>query len=110
MNEGIVIKSHAGQKYTSDAVSIALFRELCERAEVPVQFFANRSDQAGGSTLGNISASKVSVHSVDIGLAQLAMHSSYETAGMMDTGYLIRAMKAYYSARISEEKGVRSIV
>ncbi len=110
MNEGIVIKSHAGQKYTSDAVSIALFRELCECAEVPVQFFANRSDQAGGSTLGNISASKVSVHSVDIGLAQLAMHSSYETAGMMDTGYLIRAMKAYYSARISEEKGVRSIV
>lgn len=105
MNEGIVIKSHAGQKYTSDAVSTALFRELCERAHVPVQFFANRSDQAGGSTLGNISASKVSVNAVDIGLAQLAMHSVCETAGVEDTEYLIRAMKEFYCSRFCVKEG-----
>ena len=58
MNEGIVIKSHAGQKYTSDAVSIAIFRNICKQAGVPVQFFANRSDEAGGSTLGNISSAQ----------------------------------------------------
>ena len=85
LNKGIVIKSHAGQKYTSDALSIALFREICERALVPIQFFANRSDSAGGSTLGNISSEKVSLKSIDIGLAQLAMHSAYETAGVKDT-------------------------
>ena len=82
MNEGIVVKSHAGQKYTSDAVSIAIFKGFCEKANVPVQFFANRSDAAGGSTLGNIAMSQVSMNGVDIGLPQLAMHSSYETAGI----------------------------
>lgn len=99
MNEGIVIKSHAGQKYTSDGVSIALFKEICERAEVPVQFFANRSDEAGGSTLGNISSEKVSLNAVDIGLAQLAMHSAYETAGIKDTYYMIRAMEQFFSSQ-----------
>jgi aspartyl aminopeptidase len=97
MNEGIVIKSHAGQKYTSDAVSIAGFRRICEQADVPVQFFANRSDEAGGSTLGNIAMSQVSVSSVDIGLPQLAMHSAYETAGVRDTDFLIRAMQQFFT-------------
>lgn len=105
MNEGVVIKSHAGQKYTSDALSIALFRTICERAGVPIQFFANRSDMAGGSTLGNISSEKVSLKSVDIGLAQLAMHSAYETAGVKDTDYMIRAAREFFSTRIWEQKG-----
>ncbi len=105
MNEGIVIKSHAGQKYTSDAVSIALFRDLCSKAEVPVQFFANRSDEAGGSTLGNISSGKVSLKAVDIGLPQLAMHSAYETAGIKDTCYMIKAMKQFFSTYFYEKDG-----
>ncbi len=106
MNEGIVVKSHAGQKYTSDAVSIALFRGICEKAEVPVQFFANRSDEAGGSTLGNISSAKVSLNAVDIGLPQLAMHSAYETAGIKDTYYMIRAMKEFFSSHFCEKEGI----
>ena len=97
MNEGIVVKAHAGQKYTSDAVSVALFRGLCEKAGVPVQHFANRSDIPGGSTLGNISNAHVSMSTVDIGLAQLAMHSACETAGTKDPDYLIRAMEAFWS-------------
>ena len=100
MNEGIVIKSHAGQKYTSDAVSIAIFKAICEKAGVPVQFFANRSDAAGGSTLGNIAMAQVSMNTVDIGLPQLAMHSAYETSGVKDTGYLIEASKEFYSCHI----------
>ena len=83
MNQGVVVKSHAGQKYTSDALSIAVFKGLCEKAGVPVQFFANRSDTIGGSTLGNIAMSQVSLQCVDIGLPQLSMHSSYETAGIL---------------------------
>lgn len=101
MNEGIVVKSHAGQKYTSDAVSIAVMKAICEKAEVPLQFFANRSDEAGGSTLGNIAMSQVSMNAVDIGLPQLAMHSAYETCGVKDAGYLIRAARAFYSSHIS---------
>jgi aspartyl aminopeptidase len=97
LNEGIVIKSHAGQKYTSDAISTAFFRMLCEQAGVPVQFFANRSDEAGGSTLGNIAMAQVSMNCVDIGLPQLAMHSAYETAGVKDTEYLVRAMETFFT-------------
>ncbi len=96
MNEGIVIKSQAGQKYTSDAVSVAKFKDICAKAGVPVQFFANRSDEAGGSTLGNISASHVSINCVDIGLPQLAMHSSYETGGTADIEYLVKALHCFY--------------
>lgn len=102
MNEGVVVKSHAGQKYTSDGVSIALFKSLCEKADVPVQFFANRSDVAGGSTLGNIAMAHVSMNSVDIGLPQLAMHSSYETAGVKDTYYMIQVVTEFFNSHVSE--------
>jgi aspartyl aminopeptidase len=97
MNEGVVIKSHAGQKYTSDGMSIAMIRELAGRVDVPLQYFANRSDKVGGSTLGNIAMSHVSVRCVDIGLPQLAMHSCYETAGTRDTWYMVQLMKEFYS-------------
>jgi aspartyl aminopeptidase len=102
INEGIVVKSHAGQKYTSDAVSIALFRDICEKAGVPLQFFANRSDMAGGSTLGNIAMAQVSMNSIDIGLPQLAMHSAYETAGVKDSYAMETAVQAFFESRIGE--------
>ena len=86
----------ANQKYTTDGVSSALFTEVCRRAGVPCQHFANRSDILGGGTLGNISNSHVSMNTVDIGLAQLAMHSSYETAGTKDVVYMADALKAFY--------------
>lgn len=100
LNGGVVIKSHAGQKYTSDGMSIAVFKGICEAAGVPVQYFANRSDMAGGSTLGNIAMAHVSMNAVDVGLPQLAMHSSYETAGAADTEYMVTALKQFYSTRI----------
>ena len=82
---------------TTSSVSAAAFSELCRAAGVPVQRYTNRADKPGGSTLGNISLSHVSLDSVDIGLAQLAMHSCYETAGAKDTAYLVRAMEAFFS-------------
>jgi aspartyl aminopeptidase len=103
MNQGIVIKEAANQKYTTDAFSRAVFTDLCNQAGVPVQTFANRSDAAGGSTLGNLSNTQVSVNAVDIGLPQLAMHSSYETAGIRDTGYAITALTKYFDTDIRIE-------
>ena len=101
MNEGIVIKYNASQRYTTDGVSEAVFRHICQRASVPTQVFANRSDLAGGGTLGNISASHVSISTVDIGLAQLAMHSCYETAGTRDVDFMIDGMRAFYETDVS---------
>ncbi len=98
MNGGVVIKHNANLKYTTDALSSARFALICERAGVPVQHFANRSDIAGGSTLGHISAAHVSVESVDIGLAQLAMHSLYETAGTKDLPLLARALEEMWNS------------
>lgn len=96
LNGGIVIKYHGSQRYATDAVSAAVMKELCGRAGVPYQTYANRSDIPGGSTLGNISAAHVSVPSVDIGLPQLAMHSAVETAGSRDTEYAVSVMKVFY--------------
>ena len=101
LNGGVVIKSNAAQKYTTDGISAALFTEICHRAKVPVQYFANRSDMPGGSTLGSISNTQVPLITVDIGMAQLAMHSSYETAGAQDIGYLTKAMTAFYSSTLN---------
>lgn len=95
MNEGIVVKFSGNQKYTSDSVSASVFRFICEKAGVPTQSFYNHSDQRGGSTLGNLSGRHVSVTTVDIGLAQLAMHSSWETAGTKDLGWMVKGMKAF---------------
>lgn len=94
---GIVIKYNANQRYTTDAVSGAVFQAICQEAGVPVQRYSNRADLPGGSTLGNISTAHLSVPTVDIGLPQLAMHSVCETAGAADTDYLVKAMTAYFS-------------
>ncbi len=100
INGGIVIKHNANRRYTTDAVSEALFRKICDRGKIPYQFFTNRSDMPGGSTLGNLSNEKVSFNTIDIGLAQLAMHSAYETAGTKDVGYLYEAMKLFFNTQI----------
>ena len=101
MNQGIVIKYNANQKYTTDALSSALFKLICEEADVPYQSYANRADMPGGSTLGNIANTQVSLNTVDIGLAQLAMHSALETAGSKDTEYMIKALRVFFGKSIS---------
>ena len=100
MNEGVVIKFNANQRYATDGRSCAVFRSVCERAGVPVQVMSNRSDLPGGSTLGSISDTLVPVSTVDIGLPQLAMHSSWETAGVQDYEFLVRVMTEYYGGAL----------
>ena len=96
LNGGPVIKYHGGQKYTTDGVSGAYVKNLCQKAQIPYQTYANRSDMAGGSTLGNISTAHVSVPSADIGLPQLAMHSAVETGGVRDLEYGIKLFEHFY--------------
>ena len=102
MNQGVVLKFSANQKYGTDSVSAALFRAICGRAGVPTQAFHNHSDVLGGSTLGNLSNAQVSLNMVDVGLPQLAMHSAVETAGVLDTFYLVRAMQEFYSTFVED--------
>lgn len=94
---GIVIKYHGSQRYTTDAVSAAKMKLLCKTAKVHFQTYANRSDVVGGSTLGNISTSHVSLSSVDVGLPQWAMHSAVETAGCKDTAEAIKVFGVFYT-------------
>ena len=96
MNGGIVIKHNAAQKYTTDGVSSARVVRLCRENGIPYQHFTNHSDSPGGSTLGNLSQAHVSVRSADIGLAQLAMHSSYESAGARDPEWMRKLAEAFY--------------
>ena len=102
---GVVVKYNAAQHYTTDAVSDAVFREVCASAGVNVQRYSNRADLPGGSTLGNISTAHLSIHSVDVGLPQLAMHAACEVAGAADVESLVSAMTEYYSRsfRVAED-------
>ena len=93
---GPVIKFNAAQKYASDAVSAAVFAEICREAGVPCQRFVNHSDVAGGSTLGNILASSIPLRGVDMGNAILAMHSCRETGSVADHEYCVRAFTHFY--------------
>ncbi len=98
LNGGIVVKEAANQHYCTDAFSRAAFAAVCADAGVALQSFANRSDTAGGSTLGNLSNIQASMHAIDVGLPQLAMHSSFETMGMRDVLNGIRAIEAFFAA------------
>ncbi len=105
MGGGVVIKHSA--RYATDGISCAVFSEICRKAGVPVQHYSNRPDQAGGATLGNIANTKLGMTAVDIGMAQLAMHSCFETAGREDVSHLIGAIAAFYKANLTvTEDGV----
>ena len=95
---GPVVKFNAAQKYASDAVSAAVFAEICKKAGVPCQRFVNHSDVAGGSTLGNILASSLPLRGVDMGNAILAMHSCRETGSVNDHTFCVKAFTQFYNA------------
>lgn len=97
MGNGVVLKHAANQHYTTDAVSEALVKLMAQRAEVKLQVFANRSDMPGGSTLGNLSACQVAALTADVGIAQLAMHSSWETCSSKDVAQLVALCREVYS-------------
>ena len=96
MNQGVVMKFNTNLSYCTNGLSAAIFRKVAEKANVPLQTYYNRADIRGGSTLGHVAWAHVSIPAVDIGLPQLAMHSSYETAGVKDALYLADIMTAYY--------------
>ena len=100
-NGGVVVKYSANQKYTTNALTAGVFRAICQKAGVPVQTFANRADEPGGSTLGNLLGQQVSIPMVDIGMAQLAMHAAVETAGSRDPDWLAAACAAFYESPLT---------
>ena len=107
---GVVLKFNASQRYCTDGFSVAVFRRICGKAQVPTQTYCNRADIAGGSTLGNISLHHVSVPTIDIGVAQLAMHSSYETGSVADAIHLKNALTAFYGAALDTRGDVCDIL
>ena len=107
LNGGVLIKYNANQKYTTDGIAEALFKKTLQKAEIPYQEYTNRSDIAGGSTLGNLSNEKISLNTVDMGAAQLAMHSAFETGGTKDTVSLMEGIRAFYESSIQMEEDGR---
>ena len=96
VNGGPTIKQSGQRSYTSDSITSSVFRQICERAGVPSQCFVNRSTSKGGSTIGPISASHVSIPSVDVGVPMLAMHSIREMCGVKDNYYMLKALKSFF--------------
>jgi aspartyl aminopeptidase len=96
LNKGPVIKISANQSYTTDSNSDAVYEEICKKAGVPVQKFVNRSDLAGGSTIGPISSTQLNIRSVDMGTPILAMHSIRELGGVLDHTYVTATFEEFY--------------
>ena len=109
INGGVVVKFNANQKYTTDSISAAIFTEACRKAGVKHQTYYNRADMPGGSTLGSIANTKVSISTVDVGLPQLAMHSAVETAGAQDLSDMVAVLTRLYSSNI-DVKGDKIII
>ena len=101
LSEGIVIKYNANQRYTTDAVSDAIIRKIAQRASARTQSYSNRADMPGGSTLGSICNTRVSVPTVDIGLPQLAMHSASECCAVSDIADRVATLRQLYSTALS---------
>lgn len=101
LNGGVVMKFNASGRYTTDAASAAIVTAIAKSCGVPLQMYHNRSDMPGGSTLGNLMNVNIAVHSADIGLAQLAMHSAYETAGARDIEYMETLIKEFYETELN---------
>ena len=111
MGSGIVLKHSGNQKYTTDAVSAAIVRILAEKAGARLQVFTNHSDIPGGSTLGHISSQQVAVKSADVGVAQFAMHSPYETCAASDVDDLVKLARTLFSSAVTEdENGVVEVL
>ena len=100
LNQGVVIKTSASMGYINDSYTWAVVKQLADRADVPTQLFANRSDLRGGATQTSISSMSLPIMAADIGLAQLAMHSCYETAGTKDINYMIDLMSEFFNSTI----------
>ena len=97
VNGGPTVKQSGQRSYTSDSVTGSVFAQICKRAGVPSQTFVNRSNVRGGSTIGPISASHVSIPSVDIGVPMLAMHSIRELCGVKDNYYMLKALETFFA-------------
>lgn len=97
INQGPVMKLSANQRYTSDGDSLSVFSGLCRKAEVPFQYFVNRSDLPGGSTIGPISSTHLPIRTVDVGNAILGMHSVRELGGVRDHFYLTKVLEVYFN-------------
>ena len=102
INAGPVIKINANQRYATNSENTAIFRQICDSLDVPVQEFVVRSDMGCGSTIGPITAANLGVSTIDIGCPQWAMHSIRETAGTADIGYMVTALTAFYQRRLPE--------
>lgn len=100
LNGGVVVKFNANQSYCTDGVAGAILKLIADKGDVPVQAYTNRADIRGGSTLGNIANTQLSMVSADIGLAQLAMHSSFETAGSKDTDYMVKLLETFFASAL----------
>ena len=99
LNNGPVIKVNHNQRYATNNITSSVYRRLCEKQDIPVQVFVSRTDMACGSTIGPITSGTVGVQTLDVGIAQFAMHSIRELCGVEDVDYLYRSLLEFYNAR-----------
>lgn len=97
INQGVVVKANTNDRYATTGETAAIFRAICEAANVPVQAFINRQDMGCGTTIGPITAAALSARTVDIGAAMWGMHSTGETMGAHDMAWLVDLARVFFA-------------
>lgn len=95
INHGPVTKINANQRYASDAVTVAMWERTCKWAGVPTQQFVSNNSVPCGSTIGPLSATRLGIPTIDVGVPLLSMHSARELAGVQDQTWFAQALEAY---------------
>ncbi len=98
LGKGFCIKEAGAQSYATDCEAIAVLKQICRQQQIPYQTFVNRSDQAGGGTLGAAAAAFLPIPIVDLGIPLLAMHSARELMGTADLAALSECLEAFFTA------------
>lgn len=104
MNKGTVIKINANARYATNSPGIVLLQEVARRKNVPLQLFVVRNDSSCGSTIGPMLSAALGMRTLDLGNAQLSMHSIRETGGIYDVEYAIRLFESFFE-HFSELEG-----
>ena len=102
MNKGIVLKINVNNRYTTNGISGALVKQICAQTDIPLQSFIVKQDGPCGSTIGPMLSAKIGVKSIDVGVAQLGMHSIRETCGVLDSYYYTRFFDEFYLKEVPQ--------
>jgi aspartyl aminopeptidase len=100
LNGGPLLKINANQRYATDATGAAFWARLCDESGVPYQEYVSHNDLPCGSTIGPLTATRLGIRTVDVGIPLLSMHSARELCGVEDPRFLTTVVELFFRTSV----------